>query len=58
MKMLRIHNTARIFYFMNNNTDSDEGFYTNHNLHIEGYNGTNKSFSEIPLFVKWRNRNP
>lgn len=56
--MLRIHNTARIFYFMNNNTDSDEGIYTNHNLHIEGYNGTNKSFSEIPLFVKWRNRNP
>lgn len=41
-----------MFYFMNNNTDSYECFYTNQNFDTEGYNGTNKSFTEIPLFFK------
>lgn len=45
--MLKTHNTTRIFYLMNYNTDSDECFNTNQNFDIEGYNGTNKSFSEI-----------
>lgn len=50
--MLRTHNTARIFYFMNNNTNFEECFYTNQNFDSEGYNGTNKSFSEISLSFK------
>lgn len=50
--MLRTHNTARIFYFMKNNTNFYECFCTTQNFDIKGYNRTNKSLSEIPLSFK------